>query len=56
MSESQVNALIEAIRAQRTEALDAGARWFSLYIESQEKLKAAEADVARLTPVVEPKE
>jgi hypothetical protein len=49
------NAFVEAIRAQRTEALDAGARWFAAHVAGQERIKELEAKVKELTPPEAPK-
>lgn len=37
------SAFVEAIRAQRTEALDNGAKWFAQFVAAQEKIKELEA-------------
>ena len=48
---SEESAFIEAIRAQRTEAMDAGAKWFAQFVAAQERIKELEAKVTELTPV-----
>ena len=42
-----VNDFIEALRAQRTEALDAQAQWFAKFCASQKRVKELEAELAK---------
>ena len=44
------SAFVEAIRAQRTEALDNGAKWFAQFVSAQGRIKELEAKVKELTP------
>ena len=47
---SEESAFIEAIRAQRTEAMDASAKWFAQFVAASERIKELEAKVSALTP------
>ena len=52
---SEESAFIEAIRAQRTEAMDASAKWFAQFVAASERIKELESKVKELTPAEPPK-
>lgn len=55
MSEVNTNDFIEAIRAQRTEALDGQARWFAQYVAEKQRADKLDTRVKELEQKYEPK-